>query len=162
MTEPTETPAAPDKPEPTALSLALQSLDREERRAFDRRYTSVARFVDDDAIRTPVALRGGLSVRRFAVLSRPERVAVVQAALVESVIARRAITRRSVPALSTPTPTSTTASAPTRTASPRYVVACAGSCGAHLPARGPRAVVAYCDVDSQKRRAAESRARRET
>lgn len=168
MTHDTRPPATPSK---TAFSEGLSRLDADERRAFDRRLSSMMRFLDDDvADKTPAALRTGVSLRAFRAMSRADRLTVLQVAALGEVVAGRVSVRRSAPGV----PRSTAALAPAAEpaaeqeaprvvdgpapAAPRWSVSCAGGCGEMLPARGPRAVVALCEADAGKRAAARRRA----
>lgn len=154
-----------EQPAPT---LAVDDLSPAEKRYFDRRLDTTSRFAHGDASVCPTDLRRGVSHRAFKALSPKERLEVVRASIL-SAMAEARVGRAPRTATRAPAPATTPRPAPvaevqavrpaaTATTQPRYVVRCSGrDCSKLLPARGPRAVVAYCKKDAAKRDAAASK-----
>lgn len=149
----------------------LSILNSQERTAFDARWDFLQRYVEDvHAPKTPGSLRSGYSAAEFTALSRPDRSAVLRAAAVADVLAGRVLLKTStvehgsepVPATSRSTARAndqtigTSAAEPDRLSRSRYFVPCA-ECGTLLPARGPKAVAAYCRDDAKRKAARERR-----
>lgn len=170
---------------PTTVTLSNRALERIERDVETRFANFDARFVSSaDAVRTiPQGLLKPLTRNAYGRLSVDERGAHLRAVLREQLTAKAIEHRASAEthrdsqarshgdarSSSAPTP-STSPSTPAVEISPsapalapRYLVSCAGGCGAMLPAPSTRPVLRFCDgphtPNTPRRRSPEELAR---
>ncbi|MFF1635931.1 hypothetical protein [Leifsonia sp. NPDC058248] len=144
----------------TNFTLSAHDLKKVERRT-ERRMESLTHFAEaESAAITPVSLRAPLSRAAFVALSPERRLEVVRGHVHAELLARALTAKARRSTATEEEPPAPAAAAveivpehqpePIEIATPvapttRYVVACADGCGAMIPARGPRPVVAYAE-----------------